>query len=665
MGDDHQERRPAAQAIKRADAALFSRLAGHVSTPSVVKDCQLLSGGLSGVTVTQDLSETAMIGDPVTARLPRWYRDRPGGIAVLIYLGLVLFYEHGAIGHLGSVCACQSAADPTQWMWSWAWIGHAIFHLQNPLYTNLIWTPQPFDLAATTLAPITAIPGVPLEALFGPVAAYNVLTLAAPLVNGWAAYRLCRYLSGATWASVLAGYTYGFSAYELDQMLGHLHLIYVFVPPLVVLVVLRYMNQEVSARRTAVFLAVLLVIQFGLSSEMLFDFSFVGVVAVVLGVVFAGDQRPRLLRAVGLLVIGYAVMGVIWAYYIHVEFKVPSYAKNAGLSYPGDLMSYVVPTPVFKIGGNHFFPLSQEFYAASDTSEQNQYLGLPLVLIVFAVGCEAWRRRTTKIVLLTTFFAFLVTLGTPIYILGHGTWAGLYNQLLKLPDFNLILPTRVGVFVALGAAICLALFIAAATDRRSRIWRWVIGLVAAAFLIPNLHFPERVGSFAVPRFFTTSSYKRYLKPNEVVLTIPFSNNGFDMLWQADAHLYFKLAGGYFGVPTPQYTALPLTNELMTNTPSATAPSDLRSFADTFHVGAIVVQNGQAGPWLPILAKAGWRLEANTGGVSVYKHLAVTPSESITTPKRTARATVPKHAAQVAAPKHTAKVTAPKRVGGRR
>jgi hypothetical protein len=573
---------------------------------------------MTGVSVTETPQPDAVpAGEVITFRLPRWFRDRHGVIAAAIYLVLVLSFEHQAVGHLGSVCACESAADPTQWMWSWAWLGHALLHLDNPLYTHFIWVPQRFNLAATTLAPATAIPGVPLEALFGPVVAYNLLTLSAPIINGWAAYRLCRYLSGAPWASILAGYTYGFSAYELDQMLGHLHLIFVFVPPLLVLVMLRYLDGELSARRTTVYATILLLIEFGLSTEILFDMTFVGALAWVFAFAFAPDYRGRLLRAVRVLAIAYVVMLVICAYYIHVEFQVPSYAKYAGLSYPGDLMSYIFPTPVFKLGGTRLMSLTNEFNTPN-TSEQNQYLGIPLCLIVLAVAFDTWRFRVTKIVVLTTLAAFLVTLGTPLYVLGHGTFKLPLYWLEKLPVFDLILPTRLGVFVALGAAVCAALWISWAASRRARIWRWAVGLAAVAFLLPNLSFPDRTGSFVVPTFFTKGVYRHYLAKNEVVLTLPFSNNGFDMLWQADTHLSFRLAGGYFGVPPARYAAQPIVGQLLANAPGTGAVADLRSFVADQQVGAILVQDGQAGAWPAVFTAAGWRMQADVGGIEVFK-----------------------------------------------
>lgn len=51
----------------------------------------------------------------------------------------------------------------------------------------------------------------------------------APTLSAWAAYMLCRRVTGGFWPSLAGGYVFGFSSYEL----GHLNLSLVFIPPLI------------------------------------------------------------------------------------------------------------------------------------------------------------------------------------------------------------------------------------------------------------------------------------------------------------------------------------------------------------------------------------------------------------------------------------------------
>ncbi len=583
-------------------------------------------------------SESVDTGQVASARLPRWFRDVHGGIAAALYLLVILWYDHATLAHLGSVCACSNM-DPTQWMWSWKWIPYALIHGHNPLLTSEIWPGQRFDLAAITLAPILAIPGAPLTALFGPIAAYNVLTFAAPVLSGWAAYRLCRYLSGATWASILAGYLYGFSAFELGHLLGHLNLVFVFVPPLLILVVLRHLNGEISRCRATVFAAVLILIQLGLSTEILLDSSYLGALALIGGFILAPEYRPRIVQTAILLAVAYLAVAVIGSYYIYQALSGPAESKHVGIGDPTDLLSYIFPTPVFKLGGLRFAGLSGGF-SPNDPYEQNAYLGLPLIAIVLAFTITTWRRRVTKLVAVITAVAFVLSLGVKLTISGQAILWMPFNVLEHLPVFDLSIPSRLGLFVALGAALATALWLSWAVGRRSTAWRWLVALAAVAIVWPNVAYPSppaaasqppyffantdlrppgRINAYAQPTFFTTGLYKRYLRRNEIVLAFPFSQFGDDMLWQAETDMYFRLLDGYLGAPPPSYAANPLVNLLYGTgeLPGASQAGQLRSLLVGHHVGAVIIQDGQGGGLPSVLAGIGWRQRVAAGGVELF------------------------------------------------
>jgi hypothetical protein len=574
---------------------------------------------MTGVSVSQR-SVPAAEEAPATrvTRLPRWFEDRHGWIAAAIYLIVVIGYEHYPIQHLGSVCSCQNS-DPTQWMWSWKWLTYAIGHGLNPLSTNLIWPGKPFDLASITLAPTTALAGIPLQALFGSIAAYNLIAFSSPIICGWAAYRLCRYVSGAPWPSILAGYTYGFSAYEVGHLLGHLNLLLIFVPPMLVLLVLRYIDGEVSRRRVLISGFILLLLQFGLSTEMLFDMSYLGAFCFIVGFCVSPPHRRRLIEVVILLAIAYALMALLCSYYIYESVHGPQESGGAATGFPSDLNSYLVPTQTFKLGSGTFQSLSSGF-VTGNPYEQNSYLGLPLIGIMLAFGFTSWRQRATKVIVLGSIVAFVLSLGVFLTISGLQFFELPYGWLLHFPFFNEAIPSRLGLFVALGAALGAALWISWARGRANTVWRWLVGLVAVGFLLPNPGLYGRIDTPAQPKFFTTSIYKNYVRPHEIVMTIPFSQSGDDMLWQADTDMYFRLAGGYLGYPPPQYSAIPIVHfQLYTGAPipPAHGVSEIRSLVSTHHIGVVLVQVAQAQNWPSLLIAAQFRLEATVGGMQVY------------------------------------------------
>ncbi len=573
-----------------------------------------------GVLATADAASGAVESDHAADRkLPRWFADSHGGIAAALYLIVSLWYGHQVLSHLTTTCACANT-DETQWMWSWRWIEYALLHGQNFLLTDRIWygIGHPFDLAAVTLSPITAIAGIPLSAVLGPVGAYNVMVFLSPVLCGWAAYRLCRYVSGAPAASILAGYTYGFSAYELAHLMSQVNLFLVFVPPMLALVVLRYVNGELSRWRATIYATLLLIIQFGISTEILFDMSYLGAIAFIAGFLFAPAYRGRLIRAGLMLVVAYLVMAAICSYDLYESFKGPVLAE-AGF-FNDDLLSYAFPTQMFWLGGHRFLPLSSGF-ATNNGFEQNAYLGLPLCAIVVAFLLGYWRRRATQIIAVPMIVAFVLSLGTLLTIEGHQITKFPYYILQSKPLFKYAYPARLGLFVALAAAVAAALWISWATDRRSRIWRWALGLAAVVFLFPSLGQNEaRTTTLSQPRFFTAGLYKRYLRPNEVVLTVPFWQDGDSTLWQADAHMYFKQVGGYFGTALPSYyDGNSLIYQLVNNTTQTAAQyaPELRTFLPQQHVGAVLVQDGWQGPWVQTMAKVGWGLKANVGGIEVF------------------------------------------------
>src|SRR5438309_700858 len=76
----------------------------------------------------------------------------------------------------------------------------------------------------------------------------------APALAAWTAFLLARSLTGRFWLALVAGYLFGFSAYEIGQSRGHLHMTLVFLVPLcALLVVRRYAGQL----RRAAFIALL------------------------------------------------------------------------------------------------------------------------------------------------------------------------------------------------------------------------------------------------------------------------------------------------------------------------------------------------------------------------------------------------------------------------
>ena len=135
-----------------------------------------------------------------------------------------------------------------------AWWPHAIENGLHPLLTDRVYAPDGWNLAWTSSIPGPALLAWPLTAVFGPVAAYDVLALAAPALAAWCTYLLCREIGTGTPAALAGGLVFGFTSYEAAETLNHLNLALVFTLPLAGLVVARYLHGGLSDRRFVVLL---------------------------------------------------------------------------------------------------------------------------------------------------------------------------------------------------------------------------------------------------------------------------------------------------------------------------------------------------------------------------------------------------------------------------
>src|SRR4051812_35264314 len=221
-----------------------------------------------------------------------------------LYFGVRLL-PHPGRGYVGE------GADPGIFIWSLAWWPHAILHGQNPIATHAIWAPDGVNLAWTTSIPGLALALSPLTLTAGPTVAYNVVAILMPALAAWTAYLLCRRVVGRPWPALVAGYLFGFSTYMLGQQLGHVHMTSVFLLPLVPLLVLRYLDDELGNRRFAVLLGVLLAGQLSLSTEVALTLTLALLAGLALAWAAAPARRAKLRRVVPPLAGAYAVGAVL------------------------------------------------------------------------------------------------------------------------------------------------------------------------------------------------------------------------------------------------------------------------------------------------------------------------------------------------------------------
>lgn len=542
----------------------------------------------------------------------------PGWTWVFVFyaaMAIVTIGRH-AIAHMGSVSASVGSADPAQYMWAMSWWPYAIAHGLNPFVTHYLWAPTGVNTAQAALIPTAALLMVPFTELFGPIFSYNLLAILSCALSAFTAYLLCRRLCKRELPAVAGGYLFGFSSYQFGQLTGHMNLTLIFLLPVMVHIALRRFDRELSRWSYIAAMALVLILQAGLSTELLAEA--VGLGAVVL-VCLRLIERPRRGRIDGLILetIGAGVLAFVvgfpFFYYALFSGEFPKGVGPYWDVYAQDLLNTVFPTVATWVGHNDFKALS-ETYTGGGVTGDDGYLSVALVIgfLVWALGPER-RRSLTKVVLIVAVLSFVASLGAHLHVAGIQTFTLPFDLVKDAPIFNDLLPSRIAVFTSLAVSVGIAMWLARPSGHV--IGRWLVTGAAAILVFPNITSSLYGVPPRNPSFFATGLYKRYLVPGETVLVLPYGYNDVSTLWQAEAGFSFYMPEGYVSqVVPPSFLGQPIVASLLQNVPPAGA--ELGSFIRQQRVSHVVVDPVNAEPWPALLAQLGLHGHP-VGGVILY------------------------------------------------
>ncbi|MFL5797215.1 MAG: hypothetical protein ACJ77A_04695 [Actinomycetota bacterium] len=549
-------------------------------------------------------------------RTAGWLRSTTRGQATVAFLA----YLVASIGTFGApilrhpgTTVVGWGTDPSFYAWAMAWFPHAIGHGLNPLVTHEVWAPVGFNLTHATAVPGPALALSPVTLLFGPVVAYNVMSLLAPVLAAWAAYLLCREVTGRFWASLVGGYLFGFSVYVTAQMLGHPNLSLVFPVPLCALVVLRLVRGEISTRKAVVGLAAALTGEFLISLEVFTTLAVVGILALVAAVLVMPRLRPALYGAGMAVALAYGITAVVvsplvWSFFSS-SYYAPVYDFYPAL-YASDLVNFLVPTSLTHVGAGTFFPVSTMF--TGDISEQSAYFGLPLLAMAGGFAVEFWRRGWARWLLGLTAVVCVLSLGPKLHIGGQETMTMPWKLALSVPLLKYVLPGRLMLYAWLGVAVMAAAWLAA----RPGWGRWALAGLAVIVLFPNITGPFWHNPVHEPAFFSGGEYRRFLPRDANVLVVPYGASGESTLWQAESGFWFRMPGGNVATrPPSDFGNWPIMEALYSGQPIANSGVELKRFLGANAVRDVVVVHGTPGEWKALFAPIG--RPRSIGGIDLY------------------------------------------------
>jgi hypothetical protein len=481
-------------------------------------------------------------------------------LAALVYLVLAVVLWWGVWSTNPGVTTTCGCGDAARFLWFFEWPSYAMTHGHSLWYSSYLFHPTGINLLDDTSVLALGVVLSPVTLAFGPVAGMNVALTLAPALSALAMFVLLRRWVRWTPAAFVGGLAYGFSPFLISELaLNQLNIAMVAVPPLVALVL-----DELLVRRrrspvwTGVLLAVLVVVQFFVSTEvLLITVVFAGIAVGAVALVAVTRHRAEFAGAVRYAATGLgtaaAVSVVVLAYPLWYLLRGPAHLtgpiwSNGGLSHYGNSLTAFWLPGTLVVPGHRFGGYQGPALPGLG------YLGAGVVVVAVVGTVVGWRDRRLLLFAGLGVVAAALSLGP-----GHGLWVP-WQIVDHLPWIGDIVEVRFTLVLTLCAAVILALVVdrvygwaadrapAASGPRSATVASWVAGALAVAALLPSAvvvapNVPITTRAVVLPGWFTEVG--AVLPPGRVVLAypVPFSGLQSSEAWQAVNRMRWAQAGG--------------------------------------------------------------------------------------------------------------------------
>ncbi len=471
-------------------------------------------------------------------------------VAVAIYLAGALWVTARLWTGLGRV---YLAANPDDQIYSEWMVGngaHAVAHLANPLHTVLLNAPDGVNLMGNVAFLLPGLLLTPLTLLAGAHVTFSAILTANLAATGIAWYLvLSRHIVRHRAAAFLGGAFCAFAPGIVAQTGGsHAHITGQYLVP-VILWRVAALREPGRAVRNGLILGLLVTAQVFVGEEVLF---MTALACAVMAVGYAVSRPAALRREVRPFLTGLTVAGAVvvplTAYPLWMQFRGPGHYHGLPPAFSADLAAY----PAYareSVAGDATIAGK----LAANATEENEFFGWPLLVLVAFIGYWLRGVLAARLALLVGVVAGLLSLGDRIAWQHHALGPGPYRLLSRLPLFDSMITTRLGLVVALAIGVLLAL----AADRVLAAPPVVAGLpvrllatgAAVAALLPVA--PTRLQTVdrpPLPEFITSGHWHRYVGTGRTLVPVPMVGTT-GMRWAIAARHDFAVAQGYFLGPT--------------------------------------------------------------------------------------------------------------------
>jgi hypothetical protein len=477
-----------------------------------------------------------------------------GVLAVLSLLSLWSWRSMLAAGILNHAPPYAHVGDDGQGILFLKWLPFAIAHGLNPFYSKMMFAPQGINLLSNTSFFLSGLVLAPITIWLGPVAAFDIGVLLAPVISGYALYWVLRRYGMAVPAALIASLFYAYSPYLMHEApLGHFNLSWMFLPPLLLYLVDEiFVRQEMAFWTSGLALGALTVVQFFNSPEILLDAALLA--ALLLAVIAATHPRAVSSKAghAGLAItVAVLSAGVVLCYPLWYSLRGPQHVTifNTSVSTIDNAVTSAIWPSAPSVFGSKLSYLGRI---------DSGFIG-PVACLLLLASCVLWRRyRLVPYALVGAVVTYVLTWGPYLRVSSSG-----FTQ-LKGPDYWLLnvailrnlqeyrFAAFTDLFVAVAIAACLDSFTRWSLERehtRGLPVQLPLGLgacaVVMAFPLLGGNWHEPAETVTVPKVFTSGPLLNTPLGTVTIVSPPdFINDGSPLVWQAVSGIRYDDTNGY-------------------------------------------------------------------------------------------------------------------------
>jgi hypothetical protein len=374
---------------------------------------------------------------------------------LLGYFLFALVVTYPLILHFTTAVPGELIADRDQHLWDIWWIGDALSRFTNPFHTDVLYYPYGVDLYYHALGLSHGLIGVVPLALLGLPAAYNTVVLAAFILSGYGAFRLCLLITKHPAAAFLGGVVFAFMPYTLDALKGQTEVLSVQWMPFYAEAWIRAWRGGKLSHMVAAGLFLALA-AYGSLYYAVYLLLFTA--AYILYSLFASSDRANALKgawkpvvlvgSVALVLTLPLIIGLVKDYK-NPLLEVPAEEGHI-LSHSADLLTLFSPSP------NH--PLLSDPKAPGTHASDDIAMGYFAFALAVIGSVTAWRKKGTRFWVVLGVVALVLSLGPQLQVGGTLTGVPMPFALLEgLPGITAI--GKVSRFLVL-TRLCMAVLAA-------------------------------------------------------------------------------------------------------------------------------------------------------------------------------------------------------------